>query len=295
MSIQEVNIPHWNNVELSFKPNKYPQPLDKDAPRMYFVGLFIGSRGSGKSFMIVKLLKQYENYGIYDSESKHKVDQRIILFSPTSDANPVFTSLKYLNSNDIIHNYSDAKLLNAVEDVKNEKKLTQEYLEEMKLWKKFLKMKKMDDLTAQELLKLEMNNYEPPKEPKYPNGCVTFFVLDDLVGSSAFKSVGKSALTNLVLKNRHLGINMLIATQNLKAIPKGIRTNTSLFVIFKFASKKIITEDLYEEVSNCLTLPRFEDLLDHATKDEHDCLVIDFSQSKEDRFKQNFNRILRIN
>lgn len=294
MSIQEVNIPHWNNVELTFKPNKYPQPLDKDAPRMYFVGLFIGSRGSGKSFMIVKLLKQYENYGIYDSDAKHKVDQRIILFSPTSDANPVFTSLKNLNSNDIIHNYSDAKLLHAVEDVKNERKLTQEYLEDMKLWKRFLKMKDFDDLTVQELHKLEMNNYEPPKEPKYPNGCITFFVLDDLVGSSAFKSVGKSALTNLVLKNRHLGINMLIATQNLKAIPKGIRTNTSLFVIFKFASKKIISEDLYEEVSNCLTLPKFEDLLDHATKDEHDCLVIDFSQSKEDRFKQNFNRILRI-
>lgn len=65
MSISEVIRPHWNNVELTLKPNKYPQPLDKDAPRMYFVGLFIGSRGSGKSFMIVKLLKQYENYGIY--------------------------------------------------------------------------------------------------------------------------------------------------------------------------------------------------------------------------------------
>ena len=294
MSIQEVTIPHWQNVKLSFKHNKYPNPKDPAAPRCYFVGLFVGSRGSGKSFMMVKLLKQYENYGIYDTELKHDVGQRIILFSPTSDANPVFTSLKHLSEHDIIHNYSDTKLINAVEDVKREKENTLTYQEDMKIYKRFLNLKHIEELTPHELHKLEMNNYEPPEPPKYPFGCVTFFVLDDLVGSTAFKSVGKSALTNLVLKNRHLGINMLIATQNLKAIPKGIRTNTSLFVIFKFASKRIITEDLYEEVSNCLTLPKFEELLDHATRDEHDCLVIDFSQPKEDRFKQNFNRILRI-
>ena len=155
-------------------------------------------------------------------------------------------------------------------------------------------MKRLEELSAEELMHLELTNYEPPQQPKYPNGVVTLFILDDLVGSTAFKSVGKSALTNLVLKNRHLGINIMIATQNLKAIPKSIRTNTSLFVIFKFASKKVITEDLYEEVSNCLTLQKFEDLLDYATKDEHDCLVIDFTQPKEMRFKMNFNSILNF-
>ena len=294
MSISEVAIPHWQHVKLSFKNNKYPQPNDRAAPRCYFVGLFIGSRGSGKSFMMVKLLKQYENFGIHDSELKHDVAQRIILFSPTSDANPVFTSLKHLSEHDVIHNYSDAKLLNAVEDVKRERELSNAYQEDLKIYKRFLHLKHIEDLTPCELHKLEMNNFEPPTPPKYPYGCVNFFILDDLVGSSAFKSVGKSALTNLVLKNRHLGINMLIATQNLKAIPKGIRTNASLFVIFKFASKRIITDDLYEEVSNCITLPKFEELIDHATRDEHDCLVIDFSQPKEDRFKQNFNRILRL-
>ena len=292
--ITTTPIKHWQNINLEFKKNKYPVPIDHDAPRMYYVGLFVGSRGSGKSYMMCKLLKQYETYGIYDTETKHKVDQRIILFSPTADANPVFTSLKYLSHDDIIHNYSDSKLLNAVEDVKREKEETIEYQRKLKLYKKFLKMKRLEELSAEELMHLELTNYEPPQQPKYPNGVVTFFILDDLVGSTAFKSVGKSALTNLVLKNRHLGINIMIATQNLKAIPKSIRTNTSLFVIFKFASKKVITEDLYEEVSNCLTLQKFEDLLDYATKDEHDCLVIDFTQPKEMRFKMNFNSILNF-
>ena len=80
-------------------------------------------------------------------------------------------------------------------------------------------------------------NYSIPFPPRFPNGCVVYLVLDDLVGTNLYKSTGKSAFTNL-LKNRHLGINILMLVQNLKAVPKSIRTNSSLFVIFKFALKK---------------------------------------------------------
>jgi hypothetical protein len=139
-----------------------------------------------------------------------------------------------------------------------------------------------------------MNDYEPPKPPRFPNGAVNFLILDDLIGSSAFKTTGKSALTNLILKNRHLGINILCMTQNLKAIPKSIRTNTSLFVIFKFASKKIIVDDLYEEVSNILPIDKFEKLFDYATEDEHAALVIDFTGTKDNRFKKSWDNILHI-
>ena len=67
-------------------------------------------------------------------------------------------------------------------------------------------------------------------------------------------------------------------SQNLKAIPKSIRAHTSVFVIFKYGSKKIITEDLYEEVSNLTTIQYLEALYEHATQDEHDALIIDFTQ-----------------
>ena len=136
-------------------------------------------------------------------------------------------------------------------------------------------------------------HYEPPELPRFPNGVVNFLILDDLVGSTAYKATGKSALTNLVLRNRHMGINILMMTQNLKSVPKSIRSNTSLFVIFKFASKRIV-DDLYEELSNYITLEKFEKLLDFATIDEHDSLVIDFSQPKTHRFKKNWSTILHL-
>lgn len=293
MTITETPI-NYEDIQLKYNKLNYPIPCDKHLPKNYFVSLFIGSRGSGKSYCIVNLLKHYEQCGIYDPITKEKVAQRIILFSPTYLANPVFKSLKYLSEDDIVNNYSDEALLEKVDDVENEKDNTERYKTLMKVYKKFLNVKHIDELSHDELIELSLLEFEQPEEPKYPHGCVVFMIFDDLIGSDAFKQTGKSALTNLVLKNRHMRINILCATQNLRAIPKSIRTNTSLFVIFKFASKKIILEDLHTEISNTLTIEKFEELYEYATEDEHDCLVIDFTNPKQERFKKNFKSVLNI-
>jgi hypothetical protein len=115
-----------------------------------------------------------------------------------------------------------------------------------------------------------------------------------LIGSAAFKSTGKSALTNLVLKNRHHQCCIYICTQNLKAIPKSIRTNTSLFILYRFANKKIVLSDLYEEVSGLLTPEQFEKVYDYATSKDHDALILDLTGGdKKNKIRKNFDeRIL---
>lgn len=286
MLITESPISSWSPHELVFKKNKYPQSKNPDLPRNFWVGLFVGSRGAGKTHTICKLLKQYETAGFDGHQA-----MRVILMSPTSDANPVFTALNSIT--DIISSYSDDKLLEVIEDIREEKEATDEYVAAVKLYQKFRTVHP-SKLTQEELFQLEEMDFEPPEKPTYPHGCVVFLLLDDLVGSSAFKQVGKSALTNLVLKNRHLGINILIATQNLKAIPKSIRNNASVFCLFKFANAKTISDDLYEEVSGSLKLHEFEALFMHATVDDHDSLVIDFTQPKDRRFQIGFTRILNL-
>lgn len=292
MSITTEHIPSLSNIKLEFKSNKYPVCPASNIPKMYFVSLFVGSRGSGKTYSACQLLKLYENNGLY--QGNKKLDQRLILISPTSHANPVFTSLKNLDDSDIHGTYSDGLLGEILDDIAHEKKETANYQRKIKLWMKLSKNEKIDSFEHSDLVDLEMNDYEKPEPPRFPNGVVNFLILDDLIGSSAFKTTGKSALTNLILKNRHLGINILCMTQNLKAIPKSIRTNTSLFVIFRFASKKIIVDDLYEEVSNILPINKFEQVFDFATEGEHSALVIDFSQNKNNRFKKNWDNILHI-
>lgn len=291
MSLHLEAIPNWNNRPVKHKKNKYPIPVDKNSPLMYFVGLFVGSRGSGKTFAIAKLIKQYEHYGIVDADDHEKVSQRVILFSPTVEANPILTSLKHLDEQDIITEYSDDKLVKVIADIKHEAEETKEYKRKLKLYKKFCTIKKVDDLNQDELMELDMMNFEPPEKPTYPNGCVNHLVFDDLVGTDAFKSVGKSALTNLVLKNRHLGCCIYIATQNIKGIPKSIRANTSLYVLYRFANKKIILEDLYQEVSGLLTPDKFEEVYDFATEGNHNALIMDFTGGdKSNRLRQNFDK-----
>lgn len=301
MGVTTENVAGLTNIKLEYTPNVYPIPNNVNLPKMFFVGLFIGSRGSGKTYSCCQLLKMYERHGIAATTCNHSVkqqshvDQRIILMSPTSAANPVFNSLKNLDqSRDVVDNYTDSKLLEVLHDIKSEKVATAEYQENMKVWRKFKRCKHLEELSYEEIMQLHMTNFTHPEPPRFPHGVVNFLVLDDLVGSSAFKATGKSALTNLCLKNRHLQINILICTQNLKAIPKSIRTNTSLFVIFRFASLKVISEDLYEEVSNSLKLTEFVELYDYATMDDHDALIMDFSQPKDCRFKKNWGTVIRL-
>ena len=75
--IVEEQINSLDTINLKFKKNKYPQCSDPNLPRLYFVSLFCGSRGSGKTYSCCQLLKQYEKYGLF--QNNIKIDQRVIL------------------------------------------------------------------------------------------------------------------------------------------------------------------------------------------------------------------------
>jgi hypothetical protein len=65
--------------------------------------------------------------------------------------------------------------------------------------------------------------------------------------------------------------------KSVKSIPKNIRLNCNVFFVGKFASKKVVLEDLYAVVSNVLTLEEFEELYDKATEELYGTLIIDCS------------------
>ncbi len=81
---------------------------NKDWTPFYFIAMFIGSKNSGKSYGLVKLLKFYENEPIKESDN-NELQIRTILLCPTaySAANPIFQSLKSHDEDDIELNYSD--------------------------------------------------------------------------------------------------------------------------------------------------------------------------------------------
>ena len=150
---------------------------------------------------------------------------RVIVFCPTinSSANPIYESLKHLDENDIILDYSDDKLLDKLEEIEKEKDDINDYNKYIIVWKKYLKIdENINLLLPDELLILSKFDFRDPKDvphPPYKYPRINFLVFDDLVGDAhAFKK-GHSAINNLCIKHRHLQCNLLFTTQYMKAIP----------------------------------------------------------------------------
>lgn len=289
MQIQTEDIETFDSKPIKHEKIHYAQCSDKNAPRCFFLSLFVGARNSGKTFGICKLIKHFEKHKVY-TKNGDEVHQRVILFSPTVFANPILKALKHLDDDDIYTSYSDEMLVQVVDDIKRERDETDRYHKELAVWKRFLRVKREEDLSPDDIYALNMMGWEAPNKPKYEHGVCNHIIFDDLLGSSCFKSVGKSAMNQLCLKNRHLQCNIFIATQSLRQIPKALRNNANLFVLWRFANKKMVLNDLFEEVSGILNPEQFEQVYDFATKNDHDHLTIDCTNGdKKNMLRRNFD------
>jgi len=283
-------------IPLNFKFNpknsklNYPQCSCGKCPMFYWNLLSVASRGSGKTYNIVKLIKHYEENKLIDNDGKiHPL--RTIVISPTLDQNVIFNNLKSLDESDTHEKFSDELLQEIVDGIKKDKEETEAYNKYIEAYKKVVNIKenKLNDFFEKnpEIYDiLKTHNFEDPDEipqPKYLISPVNIIVLDDLMATGAFTNKKLSSLTNNLIKNRHNGISFAILAQSVRSIPKNIRLNCNVFFVGKFASKKVVLEDLYEEVSNVLTLEEFEELYDKATEQQYGSLIIDCSH-KDKRF-----------
>ena len=286
--IEEIPL-HFKFDPKNSKLN-YPECRCGKCPLFYWNLLSVASRGSGKTYNIVKLIKHYEDNKLTDNDGKiHPL--RTVVISPTLDANLIFNNLKSLDEKDKHDKYSDELLQSIVDEIKKDKEETEAYYKYIEAYKKtsHIKETKLNDFFEKnpeiyEILKT--HNFDDPDQippPKHLISPVNIIVLDDLMATGAFTNKKLSSLTNNLIKNRHNGISFAILAQSVKSIPKNIRLNCNVFFIGKFASKKVILEDLYEEVSNILTPEQFEELYDKATQEQYGALIID-SSHKTKRF-----------
>lgn len=292
-------------LNFEFKPKNsklnYPQCRCGNCPQFYWNLLSVASRGSGKTYNIVKLIKHYEDNKLVDNDDNvHPL--RTIVISPTLDANPIFNNLKSLADEDKHEKYTEELLQSIVDDIKKEKEQTDDYYKYLEAYKKVNKIseKKLEDYFKNHpeiydiLVKYDFDHPNSIPKPKYPFSPVNIIVLDDLLATGAFTNKKLSSLTNNLIKNRHNGITFAILAQSVKSIPKNIRLNCNLFFLGKFASKKVVLEDMYEEISNILTQEQFEEIYDKATEDQYGSLIID-NTGKTKRFLKGLDSLLVYN
>ena len=100
--------------------------------------LNIGSRGSGKTDTVCKMIKHYEKHKITKEGVEYKL--RTHLISPTIQANEIYQSLESLDMEKDAHdNYSDQLILDIIEDIKAEKAEYEKFLLYKKSFEKFMK------------------------------------------------------------------------------------------------------------------------------------------------------------
>ena len=298
--IQEYQIKGLNNDPLKVKKPNIPQSNNKDLPRFFFNMLLVAQKHSGKTFLLSKLIKNYQETKILDNEgNEHPI--RIILFAPTafSTSNTIYEKLN-IDENDIHLDYSDMTLSLVLEQIKEENEEIKEYKEKMKLIEKFKKVKDIDELSEDEILTLHMFKFDKMniQKPKFEHERINVIIFDDIIGTNngAFRRSG-SVLQNLIIKNRHHWANVILTTQYIKSINPIIRENIDIWALFPSQNKKAIIEKVYELVSGLVTEEHFIELFDYATAKPFSALVIDNHKEtpKANKFKINWNTIIRIN
>lgn len=303
MAIREIELENFKD-KISNSSLDYPKSNNKNLFNLFFNYLGIASRGGGKTYNAVKIIKEYEKSKMFSNngETSHKI--RTILISPTYDANKnLWKNLKSLDENDIYEEYREEILKNIIDDVKG-------IIDEVDIYNKYIDYYKLIEETPKEeiqlLLKLNPEihlllnkfNYETPSKVKkyfrYTSKPITFIILDDIMGSSALNRKSENLLKYWLIKNRHIFTSFFILVQSIKAVPKDIRLNCNLFYLGKFSNKSVILNDLYVEVSSVLTEDQFENLYDTAiNSSEHGALMIDLTGSKK-RFYNNLEKELLI-
>ena len=297
--ITEKIIKNLNSKPIIVKKKNVPQSVNPDLPLMFNTQLYIGSKGTGKSYKLCELIRLYESSKIKDNDGV-EYDIRTILICPTasSGANEIFKTLKSLNFDEDVHlEYTDEIMQSILDDIKLTQENYEEYITYKKLYSKFIKAKTLNIFDNEELQLLEEHDYMTPDEI-YGNikAKVTYIIFDDLIGQGAFNKKAKSLISNLVIKHRHLKTNLIFTTQSFKSIPPVIRTNIDIYCIFKSSSYNEIINKIHEDISGYVKLDEFIELYEHATIEKNSCLVIinNSMQGAGTKFYKNWNTELFI-
>lgn len=293
MIIEKI-VESIDNKPLLIKKKNVPQSTNKSLPHLFNTQLYIGSKGTGKSYKLTQLLKMYEKSKIKDEDGV-EYDMRTILICPTasSGANEVYKMLNSLDQEKDIHlDYNDDLILKIIDDIKQKQSEYDLYLTYKKVYEKFSKVKDLDKMETNELELLEENDFMHPNElfaDKKPK--ITWIIFDDLIGLGAFNKKSKSVLSNLTIKHRHLKTNLIFTTQSFKQIPPVIRTNIDIYCIFKSSSYNEVLNKIFEDISGYVKLNDFIELYEHATQEKNDCLTIinNSMNSNGTKFYKNWN------
>ena len=299
MDIIEKDIPYLDNNMPNVHKHKTPIPKRPHILRPYYCMIASGCAGSGKTTIVCKAIRNSEEAGYKCPITGKDCEIVSYLFSPSAENNPIFTTLKSLEDDRMITEFTLEKLEEVVDYIKAEGQAYKKYIAYCEAYARWSKMtlKQIEQSQDYEMFEiLGEHGFKHPDELPEQTAKVFNLIFDDLIADKNVFSTKKNSLLNkLVLNRRHVKVNIYICTQNLKSCPKIVRENANVWCIYPCKNLKVIEDDIYPQFSNLLSPQEFLAMFQYATTQMHDCFTFDATEpSPEDRFKINLDTIIRL-
>lgn len=273
----------------------HPPPADERLPNHEFTMGIIAPKGSGKTTLIVNLLKFYKGYF-----------HNILVFSPTvasdekwdlvkelpllADNTPLKKWIKSLEEEAQVDGIVERRPRgHPLQGLVNPAPIIDKRIPEDNFYSDYnedtLREIMTEQMTVVKLLK------EHGKSKHLANRILIIF--DDLVGSKLFGNQRQNPFKMLNTNHRHYSASIFMVSQAYKEIPKTIRTNFSCLIIFEIPNDKEI-EVIFEENSLYLKRPQWMEAYQYAVEGDHDFMFINYQKPKRLRLMKNFDQVLFV-
>lgn len=297
----------YKPLKLSVKENKYkPSALPPNDGSECFSNVIYGTRGQGKSYLLLQFLNTLKQYGYYNvfflSSATYKSDMKVKNFYDDLEKEGFFLVYRYKKFDENV--------------VKEIQKIMKQHIKE---WEKYIKVKSVldkvrrrqknftdeeleiideylgdiEEFEVEELLGI-MDEFHPAiKRDTCPTG---HWAIDDFFGSPLLtKNQGSNPFTRFYIQHRHKRISVSILVQALTGIPRAIRINTMLWMMFPNKCENQLAV-LYEENSGVFdNLDHFKRVMDKIDNDgERNFLYLDSSNTRQPDIRSGFNKKISI-
>ena len=272
------------DLNLKTKKNKYVVDTTPEDPKLPALFVFCGSRGSGKTYACVAMVKHFEKMGYIT---------RTFLICPTKTSNYIFKNLKTLDEKiDVCDNENRCKvsLQNIIQEVKKDWKQFEDALKYAKVYKKI--MNTGTPPTLEESYILESRNNKIPPSLRKPSHMV---IVDDCQGTDMYSLARRDLMNHVTIKHRHIPITICYLMQSWSGLPRVIRLNATHFIIYKTGDLKQLKQ-IYENFATYVNFDEFMKVYDYAVSKPHCFLFIDTDPKDTSmRFRSGFNEFIGEN
>lgn len=250
-------------------------------PDLFFIGLLSSSRGSGKSWKLLELLKMYDKADTFDT---------INFFCPTLNADPKYEILNDFKAEvNTFDDYDDATMEDLIKAQDAKIQMYHKEKDKKKIWKRWNRGVPLDQFKPEEVMYMAETDFqEPPSQ--FPHGepsCI--FIFDDLMGNTdLYGNTSKKGFDfkKFAIKHRHHRASLLFSTQAFKnGVPKSIRNNLSLLLLGANKSPQV-KKEIADEVSAYVSRDDFINMWDAATNEPYHFFMVDYEAPQGKKFRQ---------